>query len=68
MLRGGFGVHEYEEPIVLIWRDAEKSRADLGYSKMVRHSEGSTQSTGDTLFDMIVGIIRDHEHIKLVLE
>lgn len=68
LLWGGFGVHEYEEPIVLIWRDSEKSKADLGYGKTARCSEGSTQSTGDTLFDMILGIIRDHEHIKLVLE
>lgn len=30
LLRGGFGVHEYEEPIVLQWLNFEKSKRELG--------------------------------------
>ena len=30
LLRGGFGVHEYEEPINLIWKNISKSKTDLG--------------------------------------
>ncbi|GEP96124.1 barstar family protein [Chitinophaga cymbidii] len=30
LLRGGFGVHEYEEPIRLVWENSEKSREELG--------------------------------------
>lgn len=30
LLRGGFGVYEYEEPIKLIWNNISKSKGDLG--------------------------------------
>ncbi len=30
LLRGGFGVHEYGEPIVLRWLNYEKSKCELG--------------------------------------
>jgi RNAse (barnase) inhibitor barstar len=30
VLEGGFGVHEYEEPLLLIWSHSEKSARDLG--------------------------------------
>lgn len=30
LLRGGFGMHEYEEPIVLQWLNFEKSKRELG--------------------------------------
>ena len=30
LLRGGFGVYEYEEPIRLTWKNAAKSKNDLG--------------------------------------
>ena len=30
LLRGGFGVHEYEEPIIIKWINYEKSKKDLG--------------------------------------
>lgn len=31
LLRGGFGVHEYGEPILLRWINFEKSRVCLGF-------------------------------------
>ena len=87
LLSGGFGVHEYEEPIVLIWCNAEKSREDLGYGETIRHYkklmltchptnissvklslDKAKKKTGDTLFDILVRIIREHEHIELVLK
>ena len=30
LLRGGFGVHEYGEPIIIKWINYEKSKKDLG--------------------------------------
>ncbi|GBG58438.1 hypothetical protein SPFL3102_02160 [Sporomusaceae bacterium FL31] len=39
LLRGGFGVHEYGEPIVIIWENAKKSRDDFGYDATIKHYE-----------------------------
>lgn len=38
LLRGGFGVHEYNEPIRLIWKHGAKSRNELGtlYEMLVK--------------------------------
>lgn len=30
LLRGGFGVHEYAEPIIIKWINYKKSKIDLG--------------------------------------
>ena len=37
LLGGGFGVHAAGEPITLIWKNAAKSRKDLGYRAAERH-------------------------------
>ena len=29
LLRGGFGVHDYEEPFILIWKNSAKSKLEL---------------------------------------
>lgn len=50
LLYGGFGVHEYDEPITIIWKNTDKSKMDLGLN-----------------FDIIVKIIKEHEHIELLL-
>ena len=39
LLRGGFGVHEYGEPILLRWINFEKSRIFLGYDETIRFYE-----------------------------
>jgi len=39
LLRGGFGVHEYGEPIKIIWKNFSKSRNDFGYGATVKHYE-----------------------------
>lgn len=36
LLRGGFGVHEYGEPIVLKWLNYEKSKRELGDALVLR--------------------------------
>jgi RNAse (barnase) inhibitor barstar len=48
LLEGGFGVHEYKEPIRLIWKDFSKSKLDLGKK----------------LADKLVRIIEEHDHIE----
>ena len=37
LLRGGFGLHEYGEPITLVWKDSAKSRKELGYRAAERY-------------------------------
>lgn len=52
LLRGGFGVYDYHEPIKLIWKNFAKSQEDLGHEMM----------------DAIVGIIDEHDHIDFYRE
>lgn len=37
LLRGGFGLHGYGEPIVIKWINYDKSRKDLGYEATAEH-------------------------------
>ena len=39
VLTGGFGIHDYEEHIILIWKNAEKSKRDLGQSETIKYIE-----------------------------
>jgi RNAse (barnase) inhibitor barstar len=48
LLRGGFGVLEYEEPVKIIWTKYSESKKKLG----------------DELLDKLLEIISDHEHIE----
>jgi RNAse (barnase) inhibitor barstar len=57
VLTGGFGIHDYNEPLIIRWINSDKSKKDLGQSK-----------TGEILFDIIVEIIEGHEHIELMIE
>lgn len=59
LLRGGFGVHEYEEPIMLIWRNYTKSKEELSKERLV---------DGITFIETIIRIIQEHEHIELIIE
>lgn len=87
LLWGGFGVHDYEEPIVINWSNAEKSSIDLGYDATVKHYEdmllrchptnrenvktllnNAKQKSGETLFDILVDIIKNHKVIDLILK
>lgn len=83
LLRGGFGVYEYEEPIRLIWENISKSKSDLGleatkkwYERKISENKIEnqqffkdkltelTENNGQTLFDIILEIITEHEHIE----
>jgi RNAse (barnase) inhibitor barstar len=55
LLRGGFGVHDYSEPIYLIWSGAEKSKVDL-----------QEKRNGQTLYETLVEIISEHGHITFI--
>lgn len=87
LLYGGFGVHEYYESIVIIWKNFEKSGRDLGYKATVKYYENlllkchpsngekiellleeAKQEKGDSLCDIIIGIISCHEQIELILK
>jgi RNAse (barnase) inhibitor barstar len=87
VLRGGFGVFDYDEPVRLVWKHSEESQADLGWEETVEYLqsklgachpsnvplvkedlEKAERKQGETLFDLIVGIIREHGHIELMLE
>ena len=39
ILRGGFGVFDYEEAIKLVWKNSEKSKVDLGFLETIRYFE-----------------------------
>ena len=51
LLYGGFGVHDYEEPIELIWKDFNESQSCLTKE----------------LLSSILNLIRSHQHIELGL-
>jgi RNAse (barnase) inhibitor barstar len=50
MLRGGFWVFEYEEPIKIVWTNFAKSK----------------ESMGEELVEELVGIISEHDHIEFL--
>jgi RNAse (barnase) inhibitor barstar len=58
VLRGGFGVHDYEEPFVLIWLNAQKS--SMGLEKSNEVHEG--------FFDLVIDIINEHKNIMFELK
>ncbi len=87
LLRGGFGVHEYEEQITIIWKNSLKSETNLGFEETINHYtnilqkchptsknsidkyiELAKQHQGETLFEILINIIREHEHIKFIIE
>jgi RNAse (barnase) inhibitor barstar len=57
VLGGGFGIHDYNDSLIVRWVNSDKSKKDLGQSE-----------TGETLFDIIIDIILEHKHIELIIE
>jgi|GEM_PF-1723584 len=55
LLRGGFGIHEYEEPIKLVWQHSAKSKTDLNDLRQ-----------NETLYEILKSIIKEHRHIEFV--
>lgn len=52
LLRGGFGVHTYEEPISLKWINFAKSQKELG----------------EEFTDTVMDIILSHEHVEFLMD
>lgn len=50
LLRGGFGVYEYEEPVTIVWENFDQSVAALG----------------QPLINTILEIITSHDHITFI--
>lgn len=59
VLEGGFGVHEYDDPIKLIWENSNKSKEDL---------KETPKPGGPSVFEMITKIIGEQDNVELVLE
>jgi len=53
LLYGGFGIYEYEDHIKLTWKNSEKSKKEL-----------NGIFDGKTLYETLVDIIKEHEHIQ----
>jgi RNAse (barnase) inhibitor barstar len=87
VLRGGFGMHDYEQPIRLLWLHSDKSRKDLGWEETVKYLSAKLKTchptnvesvkrdlalaethAGKTLFELILDIIKRHDHIELSLQ
>lgn len=50
LLRGGFGVYDHEEPIILVWKNFTHS----------------TKVLGKELAETLVNIIKEHDHIEFI--
>jgi len=55
LLRGGFGVQEYEEPMQLVWTNSTKSKNEL-----------NDNWDSKTIYQSIIEIITDHKHIEFI--
>ncbi|HXU28848.1 MAG TPA: Barstar (barnase inhibitor) [Bacteroidia bacterium] len=77
ILCGGLGVHNYKEPITLVWQNSQKSQADLDFPSTIKHTEDShftnpqlqapAPKKVQPLFNVLVDIIQAQHHIELVL-
>lgn len=87
ILRGGFGVHDYNEDLELVWQNSAVSERQLGNTETIGYLEAKLRTChpsnvphveqdleearsgrGDTLFKIIVEIIKGHDHVALVLQ
>jgi len=64
ILRGGFGVHEYGEPIKIIWRNFSKSQKDFGHEATVRHYERMLTRCHPTNSDSVQEYLTDARNGK----
>ncbi len=61
VLRGGFRVHEYEEPIRIKWTNSNKSKRDLGQAETIKFFENALTSCHPT---NIPSVEKDLENAK----
>ena len=57
ILRGGFGVHEYEEPILLKWINFNKSKKDFGYDTTIKYYETILKTCHQSNVEYIKGLL-----------
>jgi RNAse (barnase) inhibitor barstar len=55
ILQGGFGIHEYQDSIQIVWTNSVKSKKDL-----------SNLLDNKTLYQIITDIIKDQKHIEFI--
>ena len=53
ILRGGFGIFEYEEPIRLFWINNKKSKRDLGFKQTLKYLEQKLERCHPTNIDSV---------------
>lgn len=75
LLLGGYGVHNYQEPITLVWLNSQKSKTDLDYPVVITQQHDNLPRASlpsnvqpQTLFNTLVSLIQKHPHIELLLK
>lgn len=77
VLRGGMGKFDGNEPIIIVWKNSEKSKIDFSknntikyFGRLFKSNKPSNQLTnrqqklGLTFYEYIIEIICEHEHIE----
>lgn len=59
LLRGGFGVHEYGEQILLKWINFKKSKQDFGYGATIEHYEKMLEHCHPTNINHVEKFLQD---------
>lgn len=58
LLRGGFGIHEYGQPLEIQWINAQKSKEDLGWEETINHLNKKLRAC----------LPSNHESVKIELQ
>lgn len=53
VLRGGFGVYEYNDVFKLLWKNSEKSKKDLGFPETIRYLEEKLKTCHPTAISFV---------------
>ncbi len=53
LLRGGFGVHEYGESLLISWKNCDKSRDCLGYEATIKYYENILKTCHPSNIDSV---------------
>jgi RNAse (barnase) inhibitor barstar len=86
VLNGGFGIHDVDENYQLYWKNAKKSKSDLGWNQTIdfienklktchptniefvkKDLEDAENGVGQTMWELLIGIIKEHKQIELKL-
>jgi RNAse (barnase) inhibitor barstar len=64
ILRGGFGVHEYEEPMKMKWIHSDKSRRNLGQAETIKYLENNLKHCHPTNIPYVKKELEDMKNDK----